>query len=65
MHMADVTHSSVDKLIIRFARMSKVFMLIDNRSIFIDMCGGDGGGLLIQIINLVIMVPSVITTLLL
>ncbi len=44
--MAYTTHSSVAKLTISLAIISKVFMLIDNRGIFIDMRGVKEGGMI-------------------
>ncbi len=44
--MAYTTHSSVAKLTISLAIISKLFMLIDNRGIFIDMREVNGGGII-------------------
>ncbi len=51
--MAYTTFSSVVKLTIILAIISKVLMLIDNRGIVIDMRRVNGGGLF-QFINFII-----------
>ncbi len=58
--MAYTTFSSVVKLTISLAIITKVFMLIDNRGIFIDMRGG-----MIWFINPFIIMERAITPLLL